>query len=67
MKFKGTSDYGGAIITASGRWEAQQLRMNLTWRFGNNQVKAVRQRSTSSEDENKRTQQSGGLGGPGGN
>lgn len=67
MKFKGTSDYGGAIITASGRWEAQQLRMNLTWRFGNNQVKAARQRSTSSEDENKRTQQSGGLGGPGGN
>lgn len=65
MKFKGTSDYGGAIITASGRWEAQQLRMNLTWRFGNNQVKAARQRSTSSEDENKRTQQSGGFGGGG--
>ncbi len=65
FKFRGISDYGGSYIDVSGHWEAQQYRMNFTWRFGNSQVKAARQRQTASEEENKRTQQTGG--GIGGN
>ncbi len=63
MKWRGSSNYNGAYIEAHGNWESQQLRMNLTWRFGNKQVKQMPQRKTGSEEENKRTQSSGGLGG----
>lgn len=63
FKWRGVSDYGAAYIDVRGNWESQQLRMNFTWRFGNNQVKASRQRTTASEEENKRLQSSGGLGG----
>ncbi|MEP6677476.1 MAG: outer membrane beta-barrel family protein, partial [Ferruginibacter sp.] len=63
LHFAGTSDYGGAYIHVSGHWESQQLRMNFTYRFGNNQVKAARQRKTSAEDENKRLNSAGGFGG----
>ncbi len=63
MKFKGYTNFTGQYTEASGRWESRQLRLNFTYRFGNAQVKAARQRKTSIEDENKRTQQSGGIGG----
>lgn len=63
LHWAGTSDYGAAIINVRGHWESQQLRMNFTYRFGNNQVKAARQRTTASDEENKRTQSSGGIGG----
>ena len=63
LHWAGVSDYGAAYIAVHGNWESQQLRMNLTYRFGNNQVKAARQRKSASEDENKRTQSSGGIGG----
>jgi hypothetical protein len=43
---------------------SSQFKLNFSYRFGNAQVKAVRQRKTSIEEENKRTQQSsGGMGG----
>ena len=63
MKFKGYTNFTGQYTEASGRWESRQLRLNFTYRFGNAQVKAARQRKTSIEEENKRTQQSGGIGG----
>lgn len=63
MKFKGYTNFTGQFTEASGRWESRQLRLNFTYRFGNAQVKAARQRKTSIEEENKRTQQSGGIGG----
>ncbi len=62
MKWKGNSNFSGQFNEASGRWESRQLRLNFTYRFGNTQVKAARQRKTSIEEENKRTQQSGGMG-----
>jgi iron complex outermembrane receptor protein len=46
--------YGGIIIRAHGNWESQQFRASLTWRFGNRQMKASRQRATGSESEQKR-------------
>jgi iron complex outermembrane recepter protein len=63
MRWQGVSDFGGAYIRVGGGWESNTFRMNLTYRFGNNQVKAARQRKVSSEEENKRLNNSGGLGG----
>jgi hypothetical protein len=63
LHWAGISDFGAAYIKVSGNWESQQLRMNFTLRFGNKQVKASRQRTTASEEENKRTQSGGGIGG----
>ena len=60
LRWAGTSDFGAAYINVRGNWESQQLRMNFTYRFGNNQVKAARQRKTAADDESKRTQGSGG-------
>ncbi|MBA2249630.1 MAG: TonB-dependent receptor [Chitinophagaceae bacterium] len=56
------SDYGGSVITASGHPESQQLKINLSYRFGNKQVKAAAQRKAVSDEENKRLNSSGGLG-----
>ena len=63
MKWKGNTGFSGQFNEASGRWESRQFKLNFTYRFGNAQVKAARQRKTSIEEENKRTQQSGGMGG----
>ena len=49
-----TSNFGGLYIKGGGRWESQTVRLNFTWRFGNNQVKAARQRQTGLESEAKR-------------
>src|SRR5690606_29123791 len=62
IKWKGESNFDGQKIIASGRGESRQLRLSLTWRFGNNQVKAARQRKSGLEEESKRTQSSGGIG-----
>lgn len=66
MKWSGNSNFSGQFTQASGRWESRQFRLNFSYRFGSNQIKAARQRKTSIEDENKRTQSSGdGMGGGG--
>lgn len=62
LKWKGTSNFAGQVLTASGNQESRQLRTSLTWRFGSNQVKAARQRKLGTEEENSRTQSSGGIG-----
>jgi hypothetical protein len=62
MKWKGESNFAGQKTIASGNWESRQLRTSLVWRFGNNQVKAARQRKDASDEEKKRTQGGGGLG-----
>lgn len=46
--------YAGIVGRVHGNWESQQFRANLSWRFGNKQVKAIRQRTTGSESEQKR-------------
>jgi hypothetical protein len=54
QKFRGVSDFGGAYLDVKVKSESTQLRINFTYRFGNNQVKAARQRKTGLEEENKR-------------
>ena len=54
QNFRGVSDFGGAYLDVSGRGESTQLRINFTYRFGNNQVKVARQHKSAVEDENNR-------------
>jgi iron complex outermembrane receptor protein len=54
MQWGGTSEFSGQYINNKGGWESRQLKLNFTYRFGNTQVKAARQRKTGAEDENKR-------------
>lgn len=62
MHWSGVSTVTGQVLRVNGGWESRQLKVNFNYRFGNNQVKAARQRKTGAEDENNRTQGGGGLG-----
>jgi iron complex outermembrane recepter protein len=46
--------YAGIVSRANGNWESQQFRASFTWRFGNKQMKNIRQRTSGSESEQKR-------------
>jgi iron complex outermembrane recepter protein len=50
----GTTTFGGLKITGSGGWESRQFRANLSYNFGNNQLKSARQRKTSLDDAKDR-------------
>jgi iron complex outermembrane recepter protein len=64
MRWSGTSNFAGQVLTASGNWESRQLRLNFTYRFGSNQIKAAKERKSSSETEKNRIKSGGGgLGG----
>jgi iron complex outermembrane recepter protein len=52
--WKAKTDYAGVVINGGGTWESRTVRLNFTYRFGNNQVKAARQRQTGLEQESKR-------------
>jgi hypothetical protein len=58
-----TNNTTGQTVRVNGGWESRQLRINLNYRFGSNQVKQARQRKTSLEEESQRTQGGGGIGG----
>ncbi len=63
MKWSGNNNFTGQFNEASGRWESRQFKLNFSYRFGNSQVKAARQRKSAVEEETKRTESSGGIGG----
>ncbi len=54
--WRGVQNLPGFFIDASGGWESRQLRVNFSHTFGNTQVKKVRQRKTSAEDEASRVE-----------
>ena len=60
MHWGGTSQFAGQYIRANGGWESRLFKVNFSYRFGNNQVKAARQRKTSQEEENQRVSDGGG-------
>ena len=62
LRWKGTSVFASQTTIASGSWESRQFKINFSYRFGSNQVKAARNRKSGAEDENKRTQGGGGIG-----
>jgi hypothetical protein len=65
MRFRGDNQFAGQIAKVNARWESRQFKLNLVYRFGSNQVKAARQRSTGAEEELKRTQSGNGTPGIG--
>lgn len=67
MRFKGYIDFAGQHTDVLAHWESRQFKLNFSYRFGNSQVKAARQRKEAIEEENKRSQQSSGGMGVGGN
>ncbi len=64
MKWSGTSDFAGVKSNFSGQGEMPQFKINFSYRFGNSQVKAARQRKSALEEEKKRAE-GGGQGGIG--
>ncbi|TCJ18769.1 TonB-dependent receptor [Flaviaesturariibacter flavus] len=66
LRFSGYTQFAGQRTDVAARWESRQFKLNATWRFGNKQVKAAKQRNVGAEDELKRTQGGGGGIGIGG-
>ncbi len=62
FRFKGTTDFAGQVSRVNARWESQQFKLNFTYRFGNSQVKAAKQKAAGLEEEAKRVQSGGGIG-----
>ena len=60
IKWKGTSDYAGQRTVASGGFDSRVFKLNFTYRFGNSNVKASRQRKEGLEEESKRVGTQGG-------
>ena len=61
MRFRGETNFAGQQTTFNYRQESQQFKLNFSFRFGSNTVKAARQRTSGAEDELKRVQQGGGI------
>jgi iron complex outermembrane receptor protein len=60
MRWGGTSNFASQYIRAGGGWESRLVKINFTYRFGSNEIKAARQRKSGAEDENKRVGDQGG-------
>lgn len=65
MKWGGDTDFSGVRNRFTGNGEMQQVKLNFSYRFGNSQVKAARQRKSAVEEENKRAEGGGQQGGMG--
>lgn len=52
--WRGTTQFGGVRIIGGGGSESRQFRVNLSYNFGNKQVKSARQRQVSIDEENER-------------
>ncbi|WP_338814694.1 TonB-dependent receptor [Bernardetia sp. Wsw4-3y2] len=52
--WRGDTQFGDVLIQGGGGWESRQIRVNLSYNFGNNQVKSARKRKTGAEDESNR-------------
>lgn len=53
-RFNGLAQYQDINFRVRARWESRIVRATFTYRFGNQNVKAARQRSTSTEAERNR-------------
>ncbi|MEM9936057.1 MAG: outer membrane beta-barrel family protein, partial [Bacteroidota bacterium] len=62
MRWRGVQDFGGLFFIAEGGWESKQLKVNLTYNFGNDKVKSSRKRKTGLQDESSRVGSSSGPG-----
>lgn len=58
--WKANATFGDVSFIGSGGYESQRVSVNLTYNFGNSEMKKIRDRKTGLEDENKRTGGGGG-------
>src|SRR5690606_9213062 len=65
MKWGGNTNFAGVNSVFRGNGELRQVKINFSYRFGSNTVKAARQRATGIEEDNKRANTTGGQGGIG--
>ncbi|NNK81366.1 MAG: TonB-dependent receptor, partial [Flavobacteriales bacterium] len=49
-------EFNNLPITGGGQWESRQLRLNLSYNFGNPELKGARKRKTATEEERSRIQ-----------
>jgi hypothetical protein len=54
----GSEAIPGLIIKGNGAWESRKVSFNFTYKFGNSNVKAQRNRKTGLDEENKRIKSS---------
>ena len=59
-KWHGVSDFSGQHMDVRFKWESQLFKVNFSYRLGNAQLKAARQRKTASDEEGKRVSTGGG-------
>ena len=52
--WEGDTRFGTLSIDGSGGWDSRQVRLNLTYNFGSNEIKAARKRKTGIENEKSR-------------
>lgn len=57
MKWGGQSNFAGQMLKGNGGWESRLFKINFSYRFGNSQVKAARQRKSGLDDEKKEQRQ----------
>jgi len=63
LRWKGSSNFAGQYMVASGQFESRQFKVNFTYRFGSSQIKGARNRKDASEEEKRRTEGGGqGIG-----
>ncbi|MBK6818987.1 MAG: TonB-dependent receptor [Bacteroidetes bacterium] len=48
------SNFSGLYVDANGNYESRQLRLNVSYRFGSNQVERQRDRKSGADSENSR-------------
>lgn len=48
------SNFSGLYVDANGNYESRQLRLNLTYRFGRNEIAKRRERESGAEKESER-------------
>ncbi|NOQ75203.1 MAG: TonB-dependent receptor [Crocinitomix sp.] len=58
--WKANATFGDVSFIGSGGYESQRISFNISYNFGNKDVKKTRDRETGLEDENKRTGGDGG-------
>ena len=54
MPWRSNSQFGGLSGRANGSWESRTFRASLSYRFGNTNVKSIKQRTGGVESETKR-------------
>ncbi|MEM6514818.1 MAG: TonB-dependent receptor [Bacteroidota bacterium] len=52
--WEGTTQFGDLVINGDGGSDSRQIRFNLSYNFGRNEIKKARNRSTGLEDEKNR-------------